>query len=63
MSKELVRLAWAHAGDEEQEHGIKRLFREMMHPVSDSAHGVKEFQAGKKVDWDAFTQRTLKPRL
>ena len=63
MSKELVRLGWAHAGDKEQVDGIKGLFEDMMHPDADGAHGVKEFQAGRKVDWDAFTQGTSKSKL
>jgi hydroxymethylglutaryl-CoA lyase len=63
MSKELVRLGWAHAGRDEQVTGIKGLFEEMMRVDADGAHGVKEFQAGRKVDWDAFTQGTSKPKL
>jgi hydroxymethylglutaryl-CoA lyase len=63
MSKELVRLAWAHAGGEEQVDGIKGLFEEMMSPDADGAHGVKEFQAGRKVDWDALAQGLSKPKL
>jgi hydroxymethylglutaryl-CoA lyase len=63
MSKKLVRLAWAHAGDKEQADGIKDLFEEMMRPSSDGAHGVKELQAGRKVDWDAFTQGTSMSKL
>ncbi|KAJ6114933.1 hypothetical protein N7486_000711 [Penicillium sp. IBT 16267x] len=63
MSKELVRLAWAHAGEQEQADGIKGLFEEMMRPDADSAHGVKEFQAGRKVNWDTFTQGQVKSKL
>lgn len=63
MSKELVRLGWAHAGNKEQVDGIKGLFEDMMDPDADGAHGVKEFQAGRKVDWDAFTQETSKSKL
>ncbi|OGE51420.1 hypothetical protein PENARI_c013G08438 [Penicillium arizonense] len=37
MSKELVRLAWAHAGTEKQAHGIRRLFEEMMGANADGA--------------------------
>jgi hydroxymethylglutaryl-CoA lyase len=63
MSKELVRLAWAHAGKEEQAVGIKSLFYEMMRPDGDGAHGVREFQSGRKVDWDAYIQRGTKAKL
>ncbi|CAL5868279.1 uncharacterized protein PFLUO_LOCUS2503 [Penicillium psychrofluorescens] len=63
MSKELVRLGWAHAEDEKQVDGIQGLFDEMMHPDADGAHGVKEFQVGRKVDWDAFTLRTSRSKL
>lgn len=63
MSKDLVRLAWAHAGGERQAAGIKGLFDEMMRLDADGAHGVKEFQAGRKVDWDAHTERAMKPKL
>ncbi|OJJ94672.1 hypothetical protein ASPACDRAFT_55679 [Aspergillus aculeatus ATCC 16872] len=58
MSKELVRLAWKHAGKDEQASGIKALFHEMMRPDGDGAHGVREFQFGRPVDWDAYTQKT-----
>ncbi|PYI16096.1 aldolase [Aspergillus violaceofuscus CBS 115571] len=58
MSKELVRLAWKHAGKDEQASGIKALFHEMMQPDGDGAHGVREFQSGRPVDWDAYTQKT-----
>ncbi|CAG8284894.1 unnamed protein product [Penicillium nalgiovense] len=63
MSKELVRLGWVHAGRDEQVTGIRRLFEEMMRVDADGAHGVKEFQAGRNVDWDAFTQGMSKPKL
>ncbi|KAJ5786993.1 hypothetical protein N7457_001983 [Penicillium paradoxum] len=63
MSKELVRLAWAHAGAERQDSGIEDLFREMMRPDADGAHGVKEFQAKRTVDWDAYVQLQGKAKL
>ena len=63
MSKELVRLAWVHAGSEVQSRGIKEIFDEMMSPHSDSAHGVKEFQARRKVDWDEYSQRKGRSKL
>lgn len=64
LSKELVRLAWAHSGDDEQARGIKALFDEMMRSDGDGSYGVKEFQAGRPVDWDAYTaQRQVKPKL
>ncbi|KAF7162831.1 hypothetical protein CNMCM5623_007953 [Aspergillus felis] len=63
MSKELVKLAWAHAGTEQQAEGIKALFYEMMRPDGDGAHGVREFQSGRKVDWDAYIQKGTKARL
>ncbi|OQD66143.1 hypothetical protein PENPOL_c005G05304 [Penicillium polonicum] len=56
MSKELVRLAWAHGGDEAQAAGIKGLFEEMMQSDADGAYGVKEFQAKRKVDWDVYVR-------
>ncbi|RHZ58390.1 uncharacterized protein CDV56_105930 [Aspergillus thermomutatus] len=63
MSKELVKLAWAHAGKEQQAEGIKSLFYEMMRPDGDGAHGVREFQSGRKVDWDAYIQKATKAKL
>lgn len=54
MSKELVRLAWMHGGREEQVEGIKGVFDEMMRPDAEGAVGLREFQAGRKMDWDAF---------
>ena len=55
MSKELVRLAWAHAGKEEQARGIRALFDDMMRPDGEGAYGVTEFQARRPVDWDSYT--------
>ncbi|KAK5460819.1 hypothetical protein LTS15_002882 [Exophiala xenobiotica] len=53
MSKELVRLGWAHAGDSVQEAGIKGLFDRMMRPNSEAAVGLKAFQLAKRpLDWD-----------
>lgn len=63
MSKELVRLAWVDGGGGRQAEGIKGLFDEMMRPDTDGAYGVKEFQAGRKVDWDAYILRGSKPKL
>ncbi|CAG8076650.1 unnamed protein product [Penicillium olsonii] len=60
MSKELVRLAWTDGGKEEQASGIKGLFEDMMQPGADGAYGVREFQAKRKVDWDAYVQRKIK---
>jgi hydroxymethylglutaryl-CoA lyase len=57
MSKELVRLAWAHEGGVVQASGIKTLFRDMMRSDADGAYGVTEFQAKRKVDWDDYVQR------
>ncbi|PYH40468.1 aldolase [Aspergillus saccharolyticus JOP 1030-1] len=58
MSKDLVNLAWKHAGKDEQASGIKALFQEMMRSDGDGAHGVREFQSGRPVDWDAYSQKT-----
>ncbi|KAJ6028851.1 hypothetical protein N7540_004427 [Penicillium herquei] len=57
MSKELVRLAWADGGGEKQRSGIQHLFDEMMRSDGDGAHGVREFQSKRNVDWDAYVQR------
>ena len=57
MSKELVKLGWAHAGSERQVNRIKDIFSKMMSPYSDGAYGVKEFQARRRVDWDTYMQR------
>lgn len=40
MSKELVRLTWAHRGEERQASGIKGFFKQMMRSDADGAHGV-----------------------
>jgi hydroxymethylglutaryl-CoA lyase len=63
MSKELVRLAWAHSGGEKQAAGIRELFAAMMREDADGAHGVREFQRGKKVDWDAYILQQSKAKL
>lgn len=53
MSKELVRLGWAHAGSARQAEGIKKLFDEMMRADGEAAVGLKAFQTTKKpLDWD-----------
>ncbi|KAJ0423046.1 hypothetical protein BJY00DRAFT_322180 [Aspergillus carlsbadensis] len=55
MSKQLVRLAWADAGKQAQEEGIRAIFDAMMRPDAEGAYGVKEFQAKRPVDWDAYS--------
>ncbi|KAF5010288.1 hypothetical protein FDECE_3538 [Fusarium decemcellulare] len=54
MSKELVEAAWIHGGQAPQADTIKRLFNEMMKPTAPGHFGVKEFQAGRPVDWDNY---------
>ncbi|KAF3387271.1 Hydroxymethylglutaryl-CoA lyase [Penicillium rolfsii] len=54
MSKELVKLGWVHGGRESQASGIRELFDEMMRADGEGAIGLMEFQAGRKMDWDAF---------
>lgn len=63
MSKELVKLSWAHAGGERQAAGIRDLFERMMRPDGEGAHGVKQFQAGRKMDWDAYVEDQWKAKL
>ncbi|KAF2207626.1 hypothetical protein CERZMDRAFT_102307 [Cercospora zeae-maydis SCOH1-5] len=66
MAKDLVRLGWEHAGNEEQDRGIKRIFADFMDQKSESAHGLRQFQKGvKEVDWDSYTLSKVipKPRL
>ncbi|GAB1217471.1 hypothetical protein ATERTT37_006710 [Aspergillus terreus] len=63
MSKVLVRLAWAHGGGEKQAAGIRELFAAMMREDADGAHGVREFQRGKKVDWDTYILQQSKAKL
>ncbi|KAL4916366.1 hypothetical protein BDW62DRAFT_218721 [Aspergillus aurantiobrunneus] len=57
MSKDLVRLAWAHGGKEEQARGIRTLFDGMMRPGGEGSYGVQAFQARRAVDWDAYALR------
>jgi hydroxymethylglutaryl-CoA lyase len=54
MSKELVKLAWVHGGREGQVSGIKGVFDEMMRADGEGAVGLREFQVGRKMDWDTF---------
>lgn len=66
MSKELVEMGWKHGGKPEQHQRVAELFDEMLRPGTDGAHGAAEFQAGRKVDWDAYRagkQNTVKPKL
>jgi hydroxymethylglutaryl-CoA lyase len=63
MSKELVRLGWAHAGDIAQEAGIKELFDRMMRPNSEAAVGLKAFQLARRpLDWDQIVLSQSIPR-
>jgi hydroxymethylglutaryl-CoA lyase len=52
MCKSLIKAGWAHGGQERQDFVIRELFQEMMKPDAPGSYGVKEFQAGRKVDWD-----------
>ncbi|VUC28827.1 unnamed protein product [Clonostachys rosea] len=63
MCKELVRVSWAHGGQQTQETAIKHIFKQMMKPDSAGSHGVKEFQAGRKVDWDLYQRGKLQSKL
>lgn len=66
MCKELVALGWKYGGKPEQEKRVSELFDEMLQPETEGAFGTAEFQARRKVDWDAYSagQRiTAKPKL
>lgn len=66
MSKELVALGWKYGGRSEQHQRVSELFDEMLRPGSEGAYGAAEFQASRKVDWDAYRadkQKTVKPKL
>lgn len=54
MCKALVQAGWAHGGREEQARVMKDVFGEMMGSRSAASFGVREFQAGRKVDWDEY---------
>lgn len=61
MAKELVRLSWLDGGGgAKQADGVKSIFGQMMAAESESAHGLKQFQAKKVVDWDEFTLSTTR---
>ncbi|KAI1846886.1 hypothetical protein JX265_004856 [Neoarthrinium moseri] len=59
MCKELVRTGWVNGGHHEQDEAIKSLFGEMMRPGAPGNYGVREFQAGNKVDWDNYSQKLV----
>ncbi|CAI6099169.1 unnamed protein product [Clonostachys chloroleuca] len=63
MCKELVRVSWSHGGQETQETVIKHIFEQMMKPDSAGSYGVKEFQAGRKVDWDLYQRGKAQSKL
>ena len=63
MSKELVTLGWADAGKDNQEREIKRIFDAMMQPGTDGEFGVREFQQGRKVDWDSRGEYVVRSKL
>ncbi|KAL5046723.1 hypothetical protein BDW71DRAFT_207209 [Aspergillus fruticulosus] len=46
-------------GNDEQAKGIRALFDGMMRPDGEGSYGVKEFQAKRPVDWDAYTLRQV----
>jgi hydroxymethylglutaryl-CoA lyase len=55
LGKELVRLSWRDGGGgQAQANGIRHVFDDMMSATSESAFGLKQFQARKTVDWDEF---------
>ncbi|KAL2434139.1 Hydroxymethylglutaryl-CoA lyase, mitochondrial [Exophiala dermatitidis] len=58
MCKDLIQLAWAHAGEAAHLEGIKKNFDQMMAPDAEAAYGVGQLQKGvKAVDWDARITR------
>lgn len=63
MCKNLVKAGWAHGGQEKQDAVIKEIFSEMMKPDAPGSYGVKEFQAGRKVDWDSVVGREVLSKL
>ncbi|TPX12718.1 uncharacterized protein E0L32_000895 [Thyridium curvatum] len=63
MSKQLVRLAWAHAGSDEQERNISQLFQNMLKAGGDGQHGIAEFQKRRRVDWDLYKQKKTQAKL
>ncbi|KAF7548441.1 hypothetical protein G7Z17_g7055 [Cylindrodendrum hubeiense] len=63
MCKDLVRAGWAHGGQQEQAVVIKQLFQDMMKPGAPGDYGVKEFQAGRKVDWDEYHKNKSRSKL
>jgi hypothetical protein len=63
LSKDLVRAGWSDAGKEKQAAVIKQAFDDMMKPGTDGAFGVKEFQQGRKVDWDDRGKERVQSKL
>ncbi|KAH8173962.1 enoyl-CoA hydratase/isomerase domain-containing protein [Sarocladium implicatum] len=63
MSKELVTLGWAEGGRGKQAAEIKRIFDVMMQPGTDGEFGVREFQQGRKVDWDNRVGKPAQSKL
>lgn len=62
MCKELVRESWASSGQQRQSDVIQHIFKEMMKPDAPGQYGVKEFQAGRTVDWDNANIPSSVPR-
>ena len=54
MCKDLVRSGRSEAQTTEQDAAIERLFKEMMRKDGPGRHGISEFQARRKVDWDMY---------
>lgn len=60
MCKELVKAGWIEGGRQSQVDVMKALFDRMMAPDAPGAWGVKQFQAGKKPNWDEYQGRGSK---
>lgn len=64
LVKDLIKASEHGTTKEAQSASIKTIFQEMMAPDGESAHGLNEFQAGRRnIDWDAFALEKLKAKL
>lgn len=63
MCKDLIKVGWKHAGDQQQMEQLKDIFDRMMRKDGEAAVGLEAFQGGKKaLDWDELSQSRRKPK-
>ena len=64
MCKDLIKVGWKHAGNQEQADRLKEIFDKMMRQDGEAAVGLESFQGGRKaLNWDEQSRKQPKPKL